>query len=579
LNGTVDTTTVSTTNNANMIDASSALPIDFDQTSKLDALDSISQHVNEVVIDNFSMPLLGDDNSSNGIPTSNDNAVKSSSNTKSETRQMVNEIAAIALPSLGGMLLDPIMSLVDTACVGQVSTTALAAMAPCTSIFQFAFFAFFFLSAATTNLVASNPPENVYATNPKEAAKRVDFNERVVSNAAGLALLLGSLVGLSLVAFSDPLLKLAGIPATNAALLDAARPYLLIRAMGLPFVFMATVLQGASLGRGDAWRPLRIFGAAGVINLVGDVYLTLFKGWGAVGAATATVAAQVGAGLYYAITSARLDRSVEGSSRPLRDVALVWRGLPSNPVIKTFCNVAMVLFSRSIGLMLAYSMMTRTAALGGEVALAAHQVTLQVWWLIAFLPEPMSVVAQTLITRDMKGSASSKSRVPKLVKTLYQMCAALGLAAAAATGVILSTPKVAGALVADVTVQRTMATLVPLAVLSQAYCPMATLSDGVCIGLGSYSHLPIIMVGSFAATAASLAFVTSQGIGVVGVWGAMNVFLSSRIIGHLVMSRRLRKYVKKAFWGEQAVDESDDDLCVTAMNGSRNLSIDPFLMV
>ena len=71
--------------------------------------------------------------------------------------------------------------------------------------------------------------------------------------------------------FSDPLLKLAGIPASNTALLNAARPYLLIRAMGLPFVFMATVLQGSSLGRGDAWRPLRIFGAAGLINLVGDV--------------------------------------------------------------------------------------------------------------------------------------------------------------------------------------------------------------------------------------------------------------------------------------------------------------------
>lgn len=43
---------------------------------------------------------------------------------------MISEIAAIALPSLGGMLLDPLMSLIDTACVGQVSTKSLAAMAP-----------------------------------------------------------------------------------------------------------------------------------------------------------------------------------------------------------------------------------------------------------------------------------------------------------------------------------------------------------------------------------------------------------------------------------------------------------------
>ena len=207
------------------------------------------------------------------------------------------------------------MSLIDTTCVGQVSTKSLAAMAPSTSIFQFAFFAFFFLSAATTNLVASNPPESVYNVNDskavEEAKRRVDFNERVVSNASALAVILGTVCTASIIKFSDPLLKLAGIP--SASLLTAARPYLIIRALGLPFVFLATVLQGSSLGRGNAWRPLKIFGAAGLINLVGDVYLTLYKGWGATGAATATLASQVGAALYYVISSSRLDSTVEES--------------------------------------------------------------------------------------------------------------------------------------------------------------------------------------------------------------------------------------------------------------------------
>lgn len=160
----------------------------------------------------------------------------------------------------------------------------------------------------------------------------------------------------------------------------------------------------------------------------------------------------------------------------------------------------------------------------------------------------MSVAAQTLITRDMK---DRKSRVPKLVKTLYGMCGVLGLSAAALTAVILRAPVMASALVADVTVQRMMATLVPFAVLSQSYCPIATLSDGVCIGLGSFSHLPIIMVGSFLTTAAGLALVTSQNLGVVGVWACMNIFLSSRITGHLLLSTKLRQYLKKAFSGDK----------------------------
>jgi putative MATE family efflux protein len=367
------------------------------------------------------------------------------------------------------------------------------------------------------------------------------LNERVVSNASLLALVLGTLVSVSLVKFCDPLLTLAG---TSPALLEAARPYLLIRAVGIPFVFLATVLQGGSLGRGNAWRPLKIFGAAGVVNLIGDVWLTLMKGWGATGAATATVAAQIAAAVYYVITSARLEKGVEASSEKLRDVALVWRGLPSNHVVKTFMNVAVALFSRSIGLMLAYSMLTRTAALGGTLALAAHQVTLQVWWLLSFLPEPMSVAAQTLITRDMK---DRKHRVPNLIKTLYGMSATLGVSAAALTFAVLRNSHVTSALVADVSVQKMIATMVPFAALSQAYCPIATISDGVCIGLSSFSQLPTIMLGSFATTAVGLSIVASQGLGVVGVWACMNVFLSSRILGHSILSKKLRKYLQLAF--------------------------------
>lgn len=538
----------------------STVSIDFDRVQHNVVLNRMAQHAEEQfdVNDFFEE---SDSSSSNDLTESSDEeaaSIESSleapdnvrsapspigeSTSVSETRQIINEVTAIALPSLGGMLLDPIMSLIDTACVGQISTTALAAMAPCTSIFQFIFFAFFFMSAATTNLVASNPPESVYSVHDTtEAAKRVDLNERVVSNASLLAVVLGTLVSASLIKFCDPLLALAG---TSPALLEAARPYLLVRAVGIPFVFLATVLQGGSLGRGNAWRPLKIFGAAGVVNLIGDVWLTLMKGWGATGAATATVAAQVAAALYYAVTSARLEKGVEASSKPLRDVTLVWRGLPSKHVVKTFMNVAVALFSRSIGLMLAYSMLTRTAALSGTLALAAHQVTLQVWWLLSFLPEPMSVAAQTLITRDMK---DREHRVPKLIKTLYGMSSTLGVSAAALTFAVLKNSSVTSALVADVSVQKKIATLVPFAALSQAYCPIATISDGVCIGLGSFSQLPAIMLGSFFTTAVGLSVVASQGLGVVGVWACMNVFLSSRIAGHAILSKKLRSYLKLAF--------------------------------
>ena len=44
--------------------------------------------------------------------------------------------------------------------------------------------------------------------------------------------------------------------------------------------------------------------------------------------------------------------------------------------------------------------------------------------------------------------------------------------------------------------------------------------------------------------------VASQNVGIVGVWACLNVFLTSRLAGHLLLSTKLRKYVKKAFGRE-----------------------------
>ena len=60
------------------------------------------------------------------------------------------------------------------------------------------------------------------------------------------------------------------------------------------------------------------------------------------------------------------------------------------------------------------------------------------------------------------------------------------------------------------------------------------------------------MIGSFLNTTAGLSLVASQNMGVVGVWACMNVFISSRITGHVLLSTKLRQYFKKAFGREKS---------------------------
>jgi hypothetical protein len=142
------------------LSSSSTLPIDFDRVQHNEVLNMITHHVEEefdaggfFAEEDICSSYAGSSklsvkdasiDSSYAAPTKNRSASSSSSSSSattttkitavSETRQIINEVTAIALPSLGGMLLDPIMSLIDTACVGQISTTSLAAMAPCVII-------------------------------------------------------------------------------------------------------------------------------------------------------------------------------------------------------------------------------------------------------------------------------------------------------------------------------------------------------------------------------------------------------------------------------------------------------------
>lgn len=48
-------------------------------------------------------------------------------------------VAALAIPALGVVAADPLISLIDTACIGRVSTQQLAALAPNGAVFNMIF--------------------------------------------------------------------------------------------------------------------------------------------------------------------------------------------------------------------------------------------------------------------------------------------------------------------------------------------------------------------------------------------------------------------------------------------------------
>lgn len=268
------------------------------------------------------------------------------------------------------------------------------------------------------------------------------------------------------------------------------------------------------MGQQDAWTPLKIFCAAGIVNLVLDIYLITFAGYGIAGAAWATLFAQyLGASAFMAVLYRR------GRKNGIR---LGWAGLPSWASFQPYIAMASALAPGAIVRMTGYAILTCKATYIGTTASAAHQVGLQVFRFLAFIPEPLSITAQSLIARDFE----KRERVRRLAKTLL----ASGVSAGCGLGVVV---------VGIFAYLPWLFTSDPMVVAAiQEVCPQAffaiiTLAtimvmDGIAIGAGDFAYLP--RTSMLATAGCWLGAQYCTGIG--SVWWTLLVFFGLRLMYH-----------------------------------------------
>ncbi|MFB6351407.1 MAG: MATE family efflux transporter [Bradymonadaceae bacterium] len=108
-----------------------------------------------------------------------------------------SDILELAVPALAGLAADPLVSLVDTAFVGQLGTTPLGALGVNASVFSMAFVIFNFLAYGTTPRVGS-----ALGDDDREQASRI------VMQALALAIGSGVVALILLQIFAGPILAL-----------------------------------------------------------------------------------------------------------------------------------------------------------------------------------------------------------------------------------------------------------------------------------------------------------------------------------------------------------------------------------
>ncbi|GAB2218125.1 hypothetical protein Droror1_Dr00001343 [Drosera rotundifolia] len=145
------------------------------------------------------------------------------------------EIVKFSGPATGLWICGPLMSLIDTAVIGQGSSIELAALGPGTVLCDYMSYTFMFLSIATSNMVATSIAQQ---------------DEDGVQRQISILLFVGLTCGVAMFLFTKflgPWALSAFSGEKNAHLLPAANTYVQIRGLAWPALLVGWVAQSASL--------------------------------------------------------------------------------------------------------------------------------------------------------------------------------------------------------------------------------------------------------------------------------------------------------------------------------------------
>jgi putative MATE family efflux protein len=417
-----------------------------------------------------------------------------------ERRALDREILGLALPSLGGLAVEPLYVLVDTAIIGHLGTPQLGGVALAGAVLTMLFTVCNFLAYATTALVARHHG----AGEARAVAERA-------AEALVLALVLGVLLAIFGIAVSGPAVDLLGAS-------DDVRPhaltYLRISALGAPAVLVGLVGMGVTRGLQDARTGLVVAFTANAVNLVLEIVFVIVLDFGVAGSAWSTVVSQTGSGLVFV---ALIVRVIRAQQVPLR---------PALAPLRRFAGMGVVLIARTSALLGSFTVAAAVAARFGDDALAAHQIAFQLMLFLALSLDAIAVAGQAITGRMLGAGEPDRARVAARRMVGWGVRAGL----VAALVVVALRPVLATAFTDDAAVSDRLDGLLWFVAAVQPVAAVVYVLDGVHIGAGDVRYLALAMLGvSSAFVAAALAIGAADG-GLTALWWALTGLIVGRAL-------------------------------------------------
>ena len=436
------------------------------------------------------------------------------------------KILDLSIPALGALLIDPLLTLADTAFVGRFSESAneLAGMGSAAALLSFSFYIFNFLCTATTPLISKN-----------RAAGQEPEALAVGGQALSLALALGSMLAIGLIVLKQPLLNVMGTSISGAEANGYAIDFLTIRAVAAPAVFIISASTGILRGYLDTKTSIVVLVLANIVNLVLDIALIGYGHMGPSGAAIATTSAEwISALLFLGVLSGRLP-SADGQLGKKKtgdpnETMVVTPALSVPPwqEVKPLIVASSSVFLRTLSLQLSFSAAAAFAARGGETtpggaasSISAHQIALQLWVLCSFVADALAAASQGLVADALGREDEENARA--VSKTVFVYSLGLGLILAAFLQIGYSTEFLLTFFTSDVSTQAALKEILTLIILAQPLNSLVFAADGVLQGASEFPYQAKSMALSVGTAAASFVFLQSLGTAdtLVHVWTSL----------------------------------------------------------
>lgn len=432
------------------------------------------------------------------------------------TPSVQTELVLLALPAIAGQAIEPLAQLMETAYIGRLGALELASAGVSISIFNIVSKVFNIpLLSVATSFVAEDIAKHAQIESDSEKRRQLPS----VSTALVLSVAIGIIEAAALYFGAGTFLNLMGISPASSMRIPAKR-FLQLRALGAPAVVLSLAIQGIFRGFKDTKTPVFCLGLGNLAAVFFFPVLMYVFGLGVTGAAISTIASQ------YIVTFSMMWHLNKKTMLKLPKMKDLHFG--------GYLKSGGFLLGRTLAAVATVTLSTSMAARQGPIAMAAHQICLQVWLSSSLLADAQASAGQALIASSF--SEHNYSRVKEI--TFYAL--KTGLITGVSLAIILGLSF--GSLATLFTNDAEVLTIVRSGVLfvsaSQPITALAYIYDGLHYGVSDFSFAACSMMLVGAISSAFLLYAPSV-FGLAGVWAGLTFFMGMRAVaGYIRLSEK-----------------------------------------